>query len=80
MKELTIPTPVFLPELRRLPFSGYGWSMVMRVCQIGTIACPQRNTPPVVASAAEATTFFSVWRSVRMGLFSFGLGMSMVGG
>ena len=52
----------------------------MRVCQIGNIDCPLRKIPSVSASADEATAFLSVWQMVRMGLFNFGLGVSLVGG
>ena len=57
MNERTIPTLVLLSDLRGLPFSGCGWSMVMRVILIGTIVFLLRNIPPVLASATEATTF-----------------------
>ena len=39
-----------------------------------------RNIPTVSASAAETTIFFCVWQTVRMGPFSFGLGVSVGGG
>ena len=62
INERTIPTPVFLSDLRELSFSGCGWYMAMRVCLIGTIVCPFSNIPPVSYSDADAdaTTFFSV--------------------
>ena len=80
MNEQMIPTPVFMSNLRGFPFSGCGLSMAMRVCLIGTIVYPLRNIPPVSTSAAEATTFFSVWNMFRMAPLSFGLGVSVVGG
>ena len=54
--------------------------MEMRVCRIGTIACPLRNIPPVSFSAAEVTTCLSVWMMSIMGSFSFGLGVSFLVG
>ena len=52
----------------------------MRVCQIGNIDFPLRKIPSVSASSDEAAAFFSVWQMVIMGLFNFGLGVSLVGG
>ena len=52
----------------------------MRVFCIGTIDCPLRNIPHVSASDDEATTFLSFWQMVRMGAFSFGWSVSLVGG
>ena len=52
----------------------------MRLCPIGTIVFPLKNIRPVYASADEATTVLSVWHMMIMGLFSFGLGVSLVGG
>ena len=71
---------VLLSDLRGLTFSGCWWSMVIMVCLIRNIACMLRNIPRFSASYAEATTFFSVWQTVRTGPFSFGLGVSVVGG
>ena len=53
--------------------------MEIRECRIGTIACPLRNITNVSTSTAEATTFLSVWKMEIMGLFSFGLDVSLVG-
>ena len=53
---------------------------MMSVCCIGTISCPLKNIPTVYASAAEAATFLSVWQMMRMGPFSFGLSVLLVGG
>ena len=39
-----------------------------------------RNIPPVSASVAKATKCFSVGQTIRMGPFSFGLGVSVGGG
>ena len=72
--------PVLLLNLRGFPFSGCGCSVSMRVFLIGNIAFPLRKIPPVSASADEATTCFSVWQTVRMGPFSFGLDVSVGGG
>ena len=47
---------------------------------IGNIVCPLSNIPPVSASAAEATTVFSVWKTGRIRQFSFCLGVSVGGG
>ena len=52
----------------------------MRVCWVGNIACPLGNIPPVSASADKATTCLSVCQMVIMWPFSFGLGVSLVGG
>ena len=51
----------------------------MGVFHIGTTACLLSNTPPVYASSDEATTLFSVWKTVRMVPFSFCLDV-LVGG
>ena len=72
--------PVLLYNLKGFPFSGCGWSMAMRVFMIGNIFCPLINIPPVSAFVSEATHCFSVWQTVRMGPFSFGLGVSVGGG
>ena len=40
----------------------------------------EEHLPPVSASSAESTNFLSVWKTVRMGLFIFGLGVSVGGG
>ena len=79
MNERMISTPVLLSDLRGFPFSGCGWSMAMRVCLIGNIDCPFRNIPPVSASSAGDTAFFSGWHMFDMEPFSFGLGVSVVG-
>ena len=80
MNEWTFPTPVLLSNLGGFPFSGCGWSMAMRVFQVGTIVCVLSNIPPVSSYVAEATILCSVWQTVRMGPFSFGLGVSVGGG
>ena len=49
----------------------------MMLCQIDTIACLLINIPPVIYSYADATTSFCVRKKVRMGPFSFGLGVSV---
>ena len=41
---------------------------------------PLRNIPPVSASASEAPTCFSVWKTVSTGPFSFCLSASVGGG
>ena len=80
INERMIPTSVLLSDVRGFPISGCGWSMAMMLLMIGAIVCPLRNIPPVSASAAGATTFFSVCKRVRMGPFNFGLGVSVGGG
>ena len=52
----------------------------MRVCSICNIDCTFSNIPPVSVSTSEATAFFSDFQTVRMGPFSFGLGVLVVGG
>ena len=53
---------------------------MIRVCLIGIIACPLMNISPVSAYTDEATAFFSVWQTVKMGPFSFGLSVLVGGG
>ena len=72
--------PVLQYKLRGLPPSGYEWSMERRVFLIGAVFCPLRNIPPVSASSDEVATFFCVCKTVRMGPFSFFLGVSVGGG
>ena len=43
---------VLLLELRGLLLSRCGWSMTMRVCQVGNISFPSRNISTVSASDA----------------------------
>ena len=46
----------------------------------GTIVYPLKKIPPIFNSATDTTKFFSVWQTVRMGLFSLGLGVLVGGG
>ena len=69
--------PVFLSDLRGLTFSGCGYPMKIRFFLIGTIICPVSNIPPVSTSTDEATKFFCVCKTVSMGTFSLGLGVSV---
>ena len=69
-KQVDDSNACFVVRLKGVSFSGCGWSMAMRVFLVGTIVCPSKNTPLVSASAAEATTFFSVWQAARIGTFS----------
>ena len=80
MNKRTITLLVLLSDLMGFSLSVCRWSMAMRVCLIGTIYFPLRNIPPVSASDDEAATFFSVWQTVMMRPFIFGLGMLVVGG
>ena len=54
--------------------------MAMRMGLIGTISFTLSNIPHISASTDEATIFFSVWKTVRMGPFSFGSDVSVVVG
>ena len=78
-KDWTMPNPVFLLVLGVFLLSDCGLSMAIRVYHIGTISCPWRKIPPVSASTDEAITCLSVWHMVRMEMFSFGLGVSLLG-
>ena len=71
---------IFLSDLWVFLLSGCGWSMAIRLCRIGTIACPLVNITPISASSSEANYFLSVWKMVRMKPFSFSLGVLLVGG
>ena len=79
-KQVNDSNACFAFQLKGFPFSACRWSMMMRVFLVGTIVFLLSNIPPVSASAAEATTFFSVCKTVRMGPFSFGLCVSVGGG
>ena len=69
-KQVNDSNACFAFQLKGFPFSACRWSMTMRVFLVGTIVCPSKNIPLVSASAAEATTFFSVWQAARIGTFS----------